>query len=362
MKPVRPMKKLLRISFFCLLFGVLSSLSGRAYGFPLALDSIREMGKFPRMCVDVYRWGDKFFNTYDTAYVEGTGYKFYGKAKVETWGDRYRFSLTDDYRLDMVSDPCTSFGLYLTYLAVSVGYDMNVSKIFGSSEPARKRFNFGFNCALFSAEFYWITNDVSTVIKQYGYNTHLNQAEIRFRGINTKTFGADVMYYFNNKRYSQAAAFNYSKVQKRSQGSFYAGLSVWKMDYNFNFNELPDNIKYELPDTWRECGYIYEASSRNYSLRFGYGYNWVFAQNWVAAVSESPIVGIKKGYINYVDQTKYSFSLFNRAKFSLVWTNDHWFAGGVLKIDNALVYDKDHSLINTVLNGEISVGYRFNLW
>lgn len=356
------MKKKIIVFFVVLLAAIAGPGHNRASAFSLALDSISEMGRFPKFCVDVYRWGDKFFNSYDSAYVVGTGYKFKGTVKTETWGDRYMFNLPNDYELRMASDPCTSLGLYLSYLAVSVGYDINISKIFGSTEPARKRWNFGFNCALFSAEFYWISNDVSTVIERYGHRNHPNYTSIRFRGINTQTFGTDVMYYFNNKRYSTVAAFNYSKVQKLSQGSFFAGLSYWRMDYNFDFNLLPDIIKSELPREWQEFDYKYSAKSRNYSLRFGYAYNWVFAHNWVAAVSESPIVGLKKGFINLDDDIRYTFSLYNRAKLAVTWSNDHWFAGGVMKIDNALVYDKDHSLVNTVLNGEISVGYRFNLW
>ena len=354
------MKKLGKIAIALLLAAVGGGV--RASAFSLALDSISAMGKFPKFCIDVYRWGDKFFNTYDSAYVVGTGYKFNGKIKVDTWGDRYRFNLTNDYELSMASDPCSSLGFYVTYLALSVGYDINISKYFGSSEPARKRFNFGFNCALLSAELYWINNDVSTVIDRYGPRSELETANIRFRGINTTTFGADVMYYFNNKRYSTAAAFNYSKVQKKSQGSFFGGLSYWRMNYDFDFNQLPLSIKSELPDDWKAVDYRYLANSRNYSLRFGYAYNWVFARNWLAAINDSPIVGLKRGFINLESDTKYSFSLYNRAKLSVVWTNDHWFAGGVLKIDNALVYDKNHSLVNTVLNGEFSLGYRFNLW
>ncbi len=42
----------------------------QANALSLALDSIREWGKFPNFCVDVYRWGDRFFNTYDSAYVD----------------------------------------------------------------------------------------------------------------------------------------------------------------------------------------------------------------------------------------------------------------------------------------------------
>ena len=65
----------------------------QANALSLALDSIREWGKFPNFCVDVYRWGDRFFNTYDSAYVVGTGHKFNLKLRTESWVDYYNFDL-----------------------------------------------------------------------------------------------------------------------------------------------------------------------------------------------------------------------------------------------------------------------------
>lgn len=333
-----------------------------SHGFSLALDSIAEMGKFPRFCVNVYRWGDRFFNTYDTAFVEGTGFKFNVKNRNETWSDRYLFRLPENYEMQMSSDPCTSTGIYLTYLAVSVGYDLNVSKIFGSREPARNRFVFQFNCALFSADLSWVTNNVSTRIKHFGPESDLRPYDLRFDGINTNMFSVSAAYYLNNKRYSQAAAFNYSKIQKKNQGSFFVGFNYWTQDFKFDFNKLPQQLRNELPEMWADFDYKYQANNHNYAIVIGYGYNWAFAPHWVMAVSEAPNIGLKSGYINYIDNQKYSFSLFNRARAAIVWNNRHWFAGGILKVDNSLIYDKDHSLLNTVINGEISIGYRFNLW
>lgn len=334
----------------------------RGHSFSLALDSIRTWGRFPNFCVDVYKWGDRFFNTYDSAYVEGTGYKFNLKNRTETWADRYRFSLPDNYDLEMASDLCTSTGFYLTYLAVSLGYDLNVSKWLGNSAPARDRFVFQLNCALFSVDLSWISNNVGTRIRRFGQSGAMNNYNISFSGINTDIFSMSTVYYINHKKYSQAAAFNYSKIQKRNQGSFYVGFTYWTQNFLFDFKNLPSFMLADLPPSWAESDYIYQARNRNYSVVAGYGYNWAFTDNWVIGVSESPMIGLKDGYINSTEERNFSFSLYNRFRASVVWNNKHWFAGGILKVENGLIYDKDHSLLNTVLNGEISVGYRFNLW
>lgn len=342
-----------------LALAVVTTVSGRAFSFDL--DSIAQMGKFPRFIVNTYRWGDKFFNTYDSAYVEGTGYKFNIKAKSEVWKDGYIFSLPDDYRMNMSSEVNVSGGFHLTYLAVSVGYDWNIGKLFNIGNTTRKKLNFTFNCALLSGEFYWTTNNVGTRILSYGPKGHETRSDIPFTGIDTDIFGCDIFYFINNKRYSRSAAFSYSKIQKKSQGSWFVGFSYWMQNFDFTFAELPQEILNGLPKSWAENGYCFNMHNNNYGVRFGYAYNWVFKRHWVASISESPVIGFKHGSVNNGDK-RITPSIYNRAKASVVWTNKRWFAGAIISAENGIFYDKEQMLINTIVNLELSVGYRFNLW
>jgi hypothetical protein len=283
------------------------------------------------------------------------------KFKADTWIDNYDFILPDNYRMSMISDYCTSAGLWVSYLAVSAGYDMNVNKYLGVNESARKRFNFAFSCALMSARLYWVSNDVGTTITRFGKSGDVQSVNLPFNGINTKLFGVDVFYFLNNKRYSQAAAFNYSKIQKRSQGSFYLGFSYWTQDFNFDFSQLPLAISHNLPENWIDNNYKYQVYNHNYSVRAGYGYNWAFNKHWILGVSESPITGIKYGTFNG-EKPRISFSLYNRFRISAVWNNKRWFGGLILTAENGLYYDHTHSLYNGIFTGEASFGYRFNIW
>lgn len=331
----------------------------RAGAFSLALDSIAQWGKFPRFCVNTYRWGDRFFNSYDSTYVVGTGTKFNVKFKTDTWGDYYDFSFDNGTRMSMVSDACTSAGVWLTYLAVSVGYDINVSKYFGGAQ-ARKRFNFQFNCSLFAADLYLLTNDVGATVNRFGPDGARARTDIDFQGINNKSWGLDTYYFFNHKNYSQAAAFAFSKVQRKSSGSFYAGISLWRMQYDFDFSSLPSNLLALIP--LQDTGYRYIVDNTNYSLRLGYGYNWVVAKDWLIAISESPIIGLRKGYISNPDDKRSTFSLYNRLKASVVFNRGRWFVGLVGRWESGLVYNKQHTMIDMMFNAEASIGYRFNLW
>lgn len=324
-----------------------------------ALDSIAEWGKFPRFCVGVYRWGDRFFNTYDSAYVRGTGYKFNVKISTDSWFDYYNFTLPDRTTMHMRSDPSTSIGAHLTYMAVSVGYDINFSRLFGGPQRARSRYNFGFNCSLFAAEFNYVSNDVGTRITRFGTDGKSYSMKLPFDGINVSSWNLDTYYFFNHKRYAQSAAFGFSKLQQRSQGSFYAGLSIYTQHFDFDFSGLPEPMLEKLPASWPN--FHYNVKTHNYAFRLGYGYNWVPGRHWNIGVSESPLVGIKKGYINS-DEDHVSFSLYNRLNLSVVWNNRHWFAGMTGKCDVGLIYDKEHTLASAFMSGQLCVGYRFNLW
>lgn len=345
----------------CLCF---MALPGKASGFSLALDSIAEWGRFPRFCINTYRWGARFFNSYDSTYVEGSGKLFNVKTRVEAWTDNYNFRFDNGYRMEMLSKPTTSLGFYLTYMAVSVGYDLNFGTLFNGSSESRKKFNFQFNCSLFAADCYWITNDVGTTIKRIGTPSHSQKVDIPFSGIDTRLWGVDLYYFFNHKHYSQAAAFAYSKIQRKSSGSLYAGLSFWGQDYKFDFSEFADEFAPGKPESW---GYHYQVKNKNYALKIGYAYNWVFHRGWLLGISEAPTFGIRTGIINTdtPDPTpkRTTFALSNRARLSIIYNyNKRWFFGFVGNADTGLVYDKEHTLITNNLNGEISVGYRFNLW
>ncbi len=340
------------ILFTCLL--TLTSISSKALSFNL--DSIATWGKFPRFCVNTYRWGDVFFNGYDTTYVAPTGYKFNAKITSNTWSDIYNFKIGPKTNMFMTSNTSVSAGVYVTYLAVSAGYDISLNKLFGGQAPARKRWRFGFNCMLFAAEAYYIDNNEGARLRRFG---DLSNLSIPVSNINNTSWGLDAYYFFNHKRYSEAATFNYSRIQRKSQGAFFTGFSIYTQKLDFNFRELPPDMLTFLPGHWDD--YHYNLHTHNYALRFGYGYNLVLPRGWVIGVSESPTIGIRKGYINS-DYTKVAFSMYNHFKVAVVWNSGRWFFGANGRFDLAIVNNKSITYAGANLTGEAVFGCRFNIW
>ena len=325
------------------------------------LDSIAAMGKFPRFCVNTYYWGDKFFNGYDTVYVNPTGYKFNIKVKANSWleSNTFRFD-HNDYQMDMVSYPSTSAGVWLTYMAVSVGYDVNVSKLLALSRSSRKRFNAQFNCMLFAADFYIQNSNSRMKIRDFGPVHDMQSVDEPFNRISNSSWGLDTYYFFNHKHYSQSAAFSYSRIQRRSSGSLFAGLSFSGQTLNFDFSELPDYMRDKIASTLPD--YRFHVHAHNYAFKLGYGYNWVLSRKCVIGISEAPSIGIRHGYVNDPDGKHNSLYGFNRFGFSFIFNNDHWFAGLIGQVDTNLFTGGNHSLLANNISFEASVGYRFNLW
>ena len=355
----KPFSRLLVARLF-IVASLASSVAGAKEPF-LNLDSIAKWGKFPAFCVRTYRWGDKFFNGYDSIYVQGSGYRMNAKVKVDSWSDIYDFRFSDHYRMMIDNRPSTSVGLWLTYMAVSVGYDMNVSKYFSATTGARKRWDFQFNCMLFGAEFYSVNNDVDMTISRHGYPGAMQNSSIPFHGFHSDSWGVNLYYFFNHKHYSQAAAFNYSKIQVRSSGSMYAGFAYWSQNYSLDFSEVAPQLGQGLPEPWKNH---YRVGNRNYALKLGYGYNWVFHRGWVLGVSCAPMLGVRVGYITNEDSEKPSFAMSNRLKFSTIYNNPsrRWFFGLVGTIDSGLIYDKTHTFLTNNISVELSAGFRFDLW
>ena len=193
------------------------------------LDLYDESIKYPsflQMCVNLYRWGDRTFNSYDPEYVVGTGYKCKLFVKNEEWLDSYALRFPHKVNMGMMSNVSSNIGAYVQYMAVSVGYTREINALFGAKVSGQNKLEFQFTCSLFSAEVYYNKNTGSTNIHHFGKYNGGKWFTQEFNGLSSESLGADIYYFFNNKKYSQGAAYNFSKYQKKSAGSLIA-ISVF---------------------------------------------------------------------------------------------------------------------------------------
>ncbi len=314
--------------------------------------------KFLQKCVELYRWGDRTFNSYDSDYVVGTGYKCKLFVKNEEWLDSYAMRFPQKSNLGMMSNVSSNIGGYVQYMAVSVGYSREINALFGTKVSGQNKFEFQFTCSLFSAEVYYTKNTGSTNIHHlcnYNGGKWFTQ---EFNGLSSESVGADIYYFFNNKKYSQGAAYNFSKYQKKSAGSWIAGLTLSHQNIGLDFSELSDDMKLYLPGVREQYRFKYN----DYCFLLGYGYNWVFKKNWLFNVSFLPSVGFKHCLGANVDGRGDLFSLNLKGKLGLVYNHKRFFYGLGMRADGHWYRSRDYGFFNSIESLTLTAGFRFDIF
>ena len=311
--------------------------------------------KFLKFCVDVYNWGDRTFNSYDPEYVIGTGKRWKVRIVSDNWLDSYNLRLPQGINTNMSSDVYSNIGAYIQYMAVSVGSSYDVAKLFNKKEPNHKKYEFGFICALFNAELYYHENRGGVNIRKFGDFTPGKLKE-HFPGVSMYTLGFDAYYFFNNKKYSQGAAYNFAKYQLKSHGSFMLGLSITNQKLSFDFSKLPDNLNEKLPEA-DILNYYFHYNS--YAILGGYGYNWVLAPKLLFNATIMPSIGFSHYYQDSLEGDKYLLSLNISGRVSLTYNLGNYYFGLFGKM-NGHYYRQGHmSLFSSIENFSAYIGLRF---
>lgn len=312
--------------------------------------------KFMRFCVDVYNWADRTFNSYDSAYVVGTGKKWKLIAKNDNWVDNYDLIFPSGTHIRMLSNVCCNVGAYLSYMAVSVGYMFDAGYVFDGQPVSHKKWDFQFSCALFSADMQYTTNTGSTVIRRFGNYAKGKWINYPFSAMNAESYGIDACYYFNNKKYSQGAAYSYSKYQKRSAGSLITGITISSQDVSMDFSELNNEMIAQLPKT---DNLYFRFKYFDYALIIGYGYNWVLSKHWLINVTGLPSLGVKHCQEESEDGRTELFSANIKAKVAAVYNHKQLFAAFSGKADMHWYSSKQYNFFNAVEYFNFCVGLRF---
>lgn len=314
--------------------------------------------RFARFCVNVYNWGDRTFNTYDTAYVTGTGKNWKLMLRSHNWMQSYALIFNRDTRLRLRSNVYSDLGIHLSFMAVGVGLTRDANVLFGHTRHPRKTFNFNFVCALFSAGIDYSKTEGSTFITEFGdYRpSGARRLHRRFNEISQESLSGYLYYFFNHRRYSQGAAYNFSKYQLRSAGSWLAGVSVNHQRICMDFSGLPPEMTSHLPDLSTHYDFHYT----DYDLMGGYGYNWVIRpRKWLVNATLLPSLGYKHTFEGTTSGRKDMFSLNGRAMFSVVYNHRNLFAALMGNAGGHVYFGNGYTFVNNNFSLSLTGGVRF---
>lgn len=311
--------------------------------------------RFLNFCMKVYRWADHTFNSYDTDYVQGTGRRWKIRLLSDNWVDSYYINPGKKIPIRMMSDPYPNLGVYLQYMAVSLGYSVDLSNIIGKHSPHHKKFEYSFNCARFNVEGHYWNNKGGTYIRTFaGYNNgHLIKKG--FDGVNLEDFGVYGYFFFNNRKFSYGAAYNFSKFQRKSAGSAVIGIGYSNINVDIDFNRLPKDLMPYL--TIRPDRYKFHYQS--FYLLSGYSFNWVITSKLLFNISAFPGIGLNSTYADSSSGQAHQIAMNIKGRSSLTYNMKDFFICAVAKIDGNWYISGSNAFFSAVENAQLSIGYRF---
>lgn len=314
-------------------------------------DSTMGYPKFVMFCYKVYTWGDKAFNSYDSAYVVPTGKLWKLTLTNKNWLDNLSGG-NDKGFATFTSNLASNIGLSLSFMAVSVGYSLDVDRIFGSKGKS-EMMEFSFTCARFTAEIHKATNTsrMSNRLKHDGGSWQRGE---RMNALRRESMGLSATYFFNNKKYARAAAYCYSKYQKRSAGSALAGFSIVNYDFKVDTEALTPEQLIEYQDIGAT-----HMRFTDYCATGGYAHNWVLNSKLLLNATGLVGAGVKHIHSTMGAPSSNSGAIKMGGKLALVYNHKMFFASLLTSVNTSLYIASSHHFSYTIADFSAVFGIRF---
>ncbi|MBR2248945.1 MAG: DUF4421 family protein [Prevotella sp.] len=220
--------------------------------------------------------------------------------------------------------PSQYVGLWAGYRGYGLGYTVNV----GGDKGSYLTFgatggHYGINVRIHSFENSTPSFNLNSDLIPEDNKDSWGNVEL-IDPIRVKTVFADGYYLFNGKRFSYAAAYDQSVIQKQSAGSLMAGLmyNYTRIDYASNYN---GDLIYAMQGLGRVK--LWQGSAG-----VGYAYNWVPARGLLVNVMAMPMLTFVNklkayGYATNIEQLMDDPMFWDENTSDEEW--DEWFYGNV---------------------------------
>ena len=206
-----------------------------------------------------------------------------------------------DWNLCFEPPVASSVGFWVGYRGTGFSYSKSLPKNAGryysfSSTGAKYGFNFRlrrFNTQ--DANFTATDRDNET-----GHEDHYDTPYSMPAPVWIRSAYINGYYVFNGRRYSQAAAYNQSVIQRRSAGSLLLGATWYQS--SFDYSDI-ENVVFMI------MGHgIYRVKVHQANIGVGYGYNWVPLRGLVVNLMAMPTVSVYNRVKAYKYDTNYDLS------------------------------------------------------
>lgn len=315
----------------------------------------------------------KEFSRVDTNYVEPQHYNFTAMLQNTNTYEVYRLSNRSTGRDVVFSpNPSVKLGPYFGWRWIFLGYTVDFSHLGGESKQ-------DLNLSLYSNQigvdlFYRKTGDdykIRSITLDDGTDASVIK-DVPFDGISASIKGFNLYYIFNHRKFSYPAAYSQSTVQRRSAGSFLAGIGYTHHSLNMDWAKLEKIVQERLgkgegENTTTADEPYGKVKYTDFSLSGGYAYNWVFAYNWLFDASLSVALAYKHNSgdgenrsFSFRDFSLDHFNLDGVGRFGIVWNNTKWYVGANTIFHSYNYHKSQFSTNNFFGSVNIYIGFNFD--
>lgn len=282
----------------------------------------------------------RYYKTpYDTNYVvrpEGTVTL---KLRLNQTGNDFhaKGTVNDIYsKADLSTSHKTTISIAASYRGLSAAVALNPAKMSGTYKDYE--FNLNYYSSRISLDFSYQRSESLTgdVYREDRGEQPMESGDLTLKVVNFAGY-----YAFNHRHFSYPAAFNQSYIQRRSAGSWLAGIS-----YQGGIIETRDELKARNPNAPTvsiDVGHV--------GIGGGYAYNWVLGQKWLIHFSLLPtFVVYNRNKMTVNGERKEAqhmrFNMIFNERAAIIYNfSPRYFAGATLVMNNS-VFDDDVVVIN----------------
>lgn len=312
------------------------------------------------------------FDRLDTLYIEPQHYNLTMMMQTTYTLDQYTIISQQGQEVTLSPDPKLKVGPYLGWRWFFLGYTFDLKNL-GFNNNGQKR---ELDLSIYSSQigvdlFYRRTGSdykLRSVSLGDGVNTEALEG-VPFDGVSAGITGVNVYYIFNHGRFSYPAAFSQSTLQKRSCGSWIAGVGYTRNSLDLDYEKLQSTFDNYLGKNVAQVDsslYFNHIQYTDYTLSGGYAWNQVLPHHWLLAASGQLGLAYKKstGDVEGNAQAGFSFENINLdavGRFGVVYNNMRWYAGmsAIIRTNN---YHKPRFRTNNTFGSiNLYVGYNFGL-
>ena len=281
----------------------------------------------------------RYYTTpYDTNYVVRPEGRLTLKLRMNQTGNTFHAKgIVDetDTKADLRTSSKTTFALAAVYRGIGVGLAFNPSKWAGIYKDYELNLNVYSSKLSLDASYQW-SESLAGDMRFDDETKPLVKGDVRMEVLNVVGY-----YTFNHQRFSYPAAFTQSYIQRRSAGSWLAGIS-----YQGGSIKTTDALLTRNPDASVTRVYV-----GHLGIGGGYGYNWVPGPKWLLHFSMLPTVVVYNRNNMTVDGVRHRahrmrFNMIFNERAALVYQfSPRYYAVATLVMNNS-IFDNNSVVVN----------------